>query len=60
NQHYEWKKEYKKAFQNLKEKLIDAPVLLYPDYKKKFILVTNTLKLGLGAILLQLNSEEKK
>ncbi|CAG8695952.1 7919_t:CDS:1, partial [Ambispora gerdemannii] len=56
DQHYEWKEEHEKAFQNLKEKLIDAPVLLYPDYKKKFILATDASKLGLGVILSQLDS----
>ncbi|CAG8700505.1 10640_t:CDS:1, partial [Ambispora gerdemannii] len=36
-------------------KLTNAPILLYPDYKKKFILATDASKLGLGAILSQLD-----
>ena len=57
DQRYEWKEEHEEAFKKLKEKLTDAPILLYPDFKKKFILATDASKLGIGAILSQLDSE---
>ncbi|CAG8567380.1 12055_t:CDS:1 [Ambispora gerdemannii] len=57
DQRYKWTKKHEEAFQKLKEKLIDAPVLLYPNFKNKFILATDASKLGLGAILSQLDPD---
>ncbi len=48
-----WGSEQDKAFQILKEKLITAPVLAYPNYQKEFILYTDASKIALGAILHQ-------
>ncbi|CAG8666180.1 4873_t:CDS:1, partial [Ambispora gerdemannii] len=53
-------KEHEEAFQKLKEKLIDAPVLLYSNFKNKFILATDASKLGLDAILSQLDPDENE
>ncbi|CAG8687547.1 4926_t:CDS:2, partial [Ambispora gerdemannii] len=47
DQHYEWRKEHEEVFEELKERLTHAPILLYPDFKKKFILATDASKLGL-------------
>ena len=41
------------AFQTLKDKCVQAPVLAFPDFKKPFLLETNSSGKGLGAILLQ-------
>lgn len=48
---FNWNEECEKSFTTLKEKLTTALILKYPDYKKKFILLTNTLKIALEAIL---------
>ena len=42
-----------KVFEELKMKCMTAPLLVFADFKKPFHLETDTLKEGLGAILLQ-------
>ena len=42
-----------KVFEELKMKCMMAPVLVFVDFKKPFRLETDTLKEGLGAVLLQ-------
>ena len=41
------------AFQTLKDKCVQAPVLTFPDFKKPFLLETDTSGKGLGTVLLQ-------
>ncbi|KAL1256469.1 hypothetical protein QQF64_012014 [Cirrhinus molitorella] len=49
-----WGKECEGAFQQLKVSLTVAPVLAYPDPKKKmFILDTDASDVGIGAVLYQ-------
>ena len=55
-----WREKQQKAFEILKEELIKAPVLTYPDFNKQFIIFTNASKRGLGAVLSQLDDEGKE
>src|SRR5271155_2956486 len=54
---YIWNENCQKAFNTLKEKLTTAPILIYPDFTKPFLLYTNASYQGLGAVLSQLDDE---
>jgi hypothetical protein len=53
--HAEWKwgQTEQNAFDELKKRLSNAPVLRHPDFKRKFILQTDASGYGLGAVLSQ-------
>lgn len=52
-----WNQEAIESFNKLKEALTNTPVLVRPDFDKPFILVTDASRVGLGAILTQLDEE---
>ena len=56
---FTWTDHCEEAFQGLKDKLISAPVLCYPDFSQSFVLETDASIAGLGAILSQKNSDGK-
>ncbi|MCG8044622.1 MAG: RNase H-like domain-containing protein [Candidatus Thiodiazotropha endolucinida] len=52
-----WTNEHQKAFDALKSALVSYPVLQNPDFSCNFILQTDACDRGIGAVLLQENSE---
>ena len=48
-----WGTEQQLAFERLRGKLIEKPILVYPDFTKDFYLATDASGTGLGAVLLQ-------
>ena len=52
-----WTPQCTKAFSNLKEHLLSAPVMMNPDISCPFILQTDALKVGVGAVLSQTDAE---
>lgn len=50
---FEWGPEQQHAFDSLKELLIRAPVLAYPDPEKPYSLHVDACRKGLGAVLYQ-------
>nr|GEW33030.1 hypothetical protein [Tanacetum cinerariifolium] len=50
---YGWGKEQENAFQTLKDKLCNAPVLALPDRSKDFVVYCDASGLGLGCVLMQ-------
>ncbi|KAL7723714.1 hypothetical protein ACLKA6_018065 [Drosophila palustris] len=52
-QKWEWKPEQQAAFEELKARLTEGPVLACPDFSEKFVLQTDASDCGLGAVLTQ-------
>ena len=50
---FQWTPVCDEGFNQLKKALTEAPVLVYPDYSKPFILETDTSLKGLGILLSQ-------
>jgi hypothetical protein len=57
---FEWKEKQEKAFETLKKKLTEAPILANPDFTKPFELTTDASGGGLGIILSQRDEENKE
>ncbi|KAL7727252.1 hypothetical protein ACLKA6_016010 [Drosophila palustris] len=52
-QKWEWKPEQQAAFEELKARLTEPPVLACPDFSEKFVHQTDASDCGLGAVLSQ-------
>ena len=50
---FHWSPECGEAFLLLKQRLIESPILMYPDFNRDFILETDASAMGLGAVLSQ-------
>lgn len=57
---FKWTEKQQKAFDFLKECLMKAPILQYPDFEKPFILFTDASGTGLGAVLSQKDDENRE
>jgi deoxyuridine 5'-triphosphate nucleotidohydrolase len=60
DQPFIWTTEHQEVFEELKHRLISAPILIYPDFDKPFILYTDASSFGLGAVLSQKAEDEKE
>nr|ABA95022.1 retrotransposon protein, putative, Ty3-gypsy subclass [Oryza sativa Japonica Group] len=50
---YKWSEECEQSFQELKSRLVSAPILILPNPKKGFQVYCDASKLGLGCVLMQ-------
>ncbi|KAL6419702.1 hypothetical protein ACFW04_011267 [Cataglyphis niger] len=50
---FEWTTEQQNAFEILKEKLMTAPVLRFPDFNQEFIVITDASDYAIGVVLSQ-------
>ena len=57
---YEWNNQWQEAFDELKQRLVTAPILIYPNYKTEFILSTDTSYDGYRATLSQIADDGKE
>lgn len=56
----EWNEDQQKAFDTLKQRLTEAPVLACPDFSKKFAVQTDASNYGLGGVLSQETEEGER
>src|SRR2546430_10764537 len=57
---YVWTKKQQTAFDQLRQMLVQAPVLSYLDFTKSFIIYTDASEIGLGAVLSQEQDEKER
>ncbi|GJT89574.1 reverse transcriptase domain-containing protein [Tanacetum coccineum] len=50
---FDWGEEHELAFQTLKDKLCNAPVLALPDRPEDFMVYCDASRIGLGCVLMQ-------
>lgn len=60
NQPFIWSEDCSKSFNEIKERLISAPILTCPDFSKHFYLQTDASDFGLGAVLTQFHEDGEK
>jgi hypothetical protein len=53
NQEWVWLEEQEEAYQELKRRLISAPILAHPDWKQRFIVQPDASAVAIGAVLAQ-------
>ena len=57
---FHWTQQCQQAFEELRRKLVTAPVLAFPDYDRPFILNTDASDTGLRAVLSQFDDQGKE
>ena len=57
---FDWDKNCQRAFEQLKEQLLSAPVLAFPDLNGDCILYCDASDVGVGAVLTQKDENEEK
>ena len=57
---FKWTEECQQAFDELKQRLINAPILVLPDFKRPFVLTTDASTTGIAYILGQRDDEGRE
>lgn len=60
NRSFVWSQSCQEAFNTLRQSLVSAPILAYPDITKLFILDTDASEAGLGGVLSQVQDDGKE
>jgi hypothetical protein len=55
-----WQVEHEQAFRHLKQLMLQAPVLAFPDMSKPFFMQSDASKVGAGAVLYQMNEQNHR
>ncbi|GBC01759.1 hypothetical protein RclHR1_43190001 [Rhizophagus clarus] len=56
---YKWTETQQRAFEILKTKLTQAPIVQYPDFEKPFLLYADASLIGIGAVLAQKDGKDE-
>lgn len=59
-QHWEWGCEQQTAFEAVKDRLMQAPILMRPDFTKPFTIQVDASTVGLGSVLTQVIDEQER
>ena len=54
---FRWTSQCQDSFEELRRKLVSAPILAFPDFRKEFILDTDASDSGIAAVLAQVHSD---
>jgi len=57
---FKWTAECQAAFEELRQRLISAPILAHPDFGRQFILDTDASDTGSGTVLSQVDEEGRE
>lgn len=57
---FKWTNECQTAFDTLKQRLISAPILVFPDFNRSFVLSVDASDTAIGYVLGQLDHETKR
>ena len=60
NARFEWNENCEQAFQDLKNCLVNSPILAFPNNKDQFVLDCDVSLQGIGGILSQVQNNEEK
>lgn len=60
NKPFMWSTECEKAWMELKQRLVTAPILAMPDFEREFVIQTDASDYGVGAVLTQNFDEGEK
>ena len=52
-----WTNDCDNAFKDLRQRLLQAPIMTHPDFNRPFILDTDASDVGIGAVLTQVGSD---
>src|SRR6266498_6012774 len=55
-----WNEKRQKAFDEIKKRMMIAPIVAHPDFEKPFILYTDASGEGIGAVLYQKDDQSKE
>ena len=54
---FEWSNDCQRAFEELRQRLVTAAILVFPDFSLIFILDTDASDIGISAVLSQLQKD---
>ena len=57
---FTWDEKHEEAFQLLKTRLLQAPILAFPNFRHPFVIDTDASETALGAVLLQMTDGEER